>query len=78
VDSASRVGEKERLLDHLVASGGRLFFSRDPDIAMIKVTRDRQACSLIQMLIGNALAHHVLQADHHRCILTATTELMTW
>ncbi|PPK35102.1 hypothetical protein CD175_30190 [Pseudomonas laurylsulfatiphila] len=37
------VGEKERLLDHLVASGGRLFFSRDPEIAMIKVTRDRQA-----------------------------------
>jgi len=61
VDSASRVGEKERLLDHLVASGGRLFFSRAPDIAMIKVTRDRQARSLIQMLIGNALAHHVLQ-----------------
>lgn len=37
------VGEKERLLDHLVSSGGRLFFSRDPDVAMIKVMRDRQA-----------------------------------
>lgn len=37
------VGEKERLLDHLVASGGRLVFSSDPDIAMIKVMRDRQS-----------------------------------
>jgi len=39
----SVVGEKERLLDHLVSSGGRLFFSRDPNVAMIKVMRDRQA-----------------------------------
>ena len=37
------VGEKERLLDHLVASGGRLVFSDDPDIAMIQVMRDRQS-----------------------------------
>nr|WP_218584004.1 MBL fold metallo-hydrolase [Pseudomonas akapageensis] len=37
------VGEKERLLDHLVASGGRLFFSRDPEVAMVKVMRDRQS-----------------------------------
>lgn len=37
------VGEKERLLDHLVANGGRLFFSSDPDVAMIKVMRDRQS-----------------------------------
>lgn len=37
------VGEKERLLDHLVASGGRLVFSSDPEIAMIKVMRDRQS-----------------------------------
>lgn len=37
------VGEKERLLDHLVATGGRLFFSSDPNIAMIKVMRDRKS-----------------------------------
>nr|WP_178132157.1 MBL fold metallo-hydrolase [Pseudomonas sp. C2B4] len=37
------VGEKERLLDHLVASGGRLVFSSDPEVAMIKVMRDRQS-----------------------------------
>jgi hypothetical protein len=37
------VGEKERLLDQLVASGGRLFFPSDPDIAMVKVMRDRQS-----------------------------------
>lgn len=37
------VGEKERLLDHLVASGGRLVFSSDPQVAMIKVMRDRQS-----------------------------------
>ncbi|MGE8150103.1 MBL fold metallo-hydrolase [Pseudomonas vancouverensis] len=37
------VGEKERLLDHLVASGGRLVFSSDPEIAMIKIMRDRQS-----------------------------------
>lgn len=37
------VDEKERLLDHLVASGGRLVFSSDPEIAMIKVMRDRQS-----------------------------------
>jgi glyoxylase-like metal-dependent hydrolase (beta-lactamase superfamily II) len=36
------VEEKERLLDHLVASGGRLLFSRDPEVAMVKVMRDRQ------------------------------------
>ncbi len=37
------IDEKERLLDHLVASGGRLFLPRDPDFAMIKVLRDRQS-----------------------------------
>ncbi|UVJ46322.1 MBL fold metallo-hydrolase [Pseudomonas sp. LS1212] len=37
------VGEKERLLDHLVASGGRVFFARDPEVAMVKVLRDRQS-----------------------------------
>ncbi|WP_375739423.1 MBL fold metallo-hydrolase [Pseudomonas boanensis] len=37
------IDEKERLLDHLVANGGRLFLPRDPGIAMIKVMRDRQA-----------------------------------
>ncbi|CAN7494934.1 MULTISPECIES: MBL fold metallo-hydrolase [Pseudomonas] len=37
------VGEKERLLDHLVASGGRLVFSSDPQIAMIKIMRDRHS-----------------------------------
>ncbi|NUU38270.1 MBL fold metallo-hydrolase [Pseudomonas sp. C2B4] len=37
------IGEKERLLDYLVACGGRLFFSSDADIAMVKVMRDRQA-----------------------------------
>jgi glyoxylase-like metal-dependent hydrolase (beta-lactamase superfamily II) len=37
------VGEKERLLDHLVNERGRIFFSRDPDVAMVKVMRDRQS-----------------------------------
>lgn len=37
------IDEKERLLDHLMASGGRLFLPRDPGVAMIKVTRDRQS-----------------------------------
>lgn len=37
------VDEKERLLDHLVANGGRLFLPRDPGVAMIKVMRDRQS-----------------------------------
>lgn len=37
------IGEKERLLDHLVASGGRLFLARDPEVALVKVTRDRQS-----------------------------------
>ncbi|MNQ78920.1 Metallo-beta-lactamase superfamily protein [compost metagenome] len=37
------VGEKERLLDHLVDKGGRLFFARDPEVAMVKVLRDRQS-----------------------------------
>ncbi|UCP00827.1 MBL fold metallo-hydrolase [Metapseudomonas lalkuanensis] len=37
------IDEKERLLDHLVANGGRLFLPRDPDFAMIKVLRDRQS-----------------------------------
>ncbi|MCY1295339.1 putative quorum-quenching lactonase YtnP [compost metagenome] len=39
----SLVDEKERLLDHLVASGGRLLLARDPEVAMIKVLRDRQS-----------------------------------
>lgn len=37
------IDEKERLLDHLVASRGRLVLPRDPEVAMIKVMRDRQA-----------------------------------
>ncbi|MCP1419116.1 glyoxylase-like metal-dependent hydrolase (beta-lactamase superfamily II) [Pseudomonas laurylsulfativorans] len=37
------VGEKERLLDHLVSERGRVFFCRDPDVAMVKVMRDRQS-----------------------------------
>lgn len=37
------IGEKERLLDHLVSERGRIFFSRDPDVAMVKVMRDRQS-----------------------------------
>jgi len=42
--SAERViDEKEHLLDHLVADGGRLFFARDPEVAMVKVMRDRRS-----------------------------------
>ncbi|WPN44771.1 MBL fold metallo-hydrolase [Pseudomonas sp. P8_241] len=37
------IGEKERLLDHLVSQRGRVFFSRDPEVAMVKVMRDRQS-----------------------------------
>ena len=37
------IGDKERLLDHLVEKGGRLVFSLDPDVAMVKVMRDRQS-----------------------------------
>ncbi|MGQ7819286.1 MBL fold metallo-hydrolase [Metapseudomonas furukawaii] len=37
------VEEKEQLLDHLVASRGRMILARDPQVAMIRVTRDRQA-----------------------------------
>ncbi|MDD2045981.1 MBL fold metallo-hydrolase [Pseudomonas putida] len=37
------IDEKERLLDHLVAIGGRLFLPRDPNVALIKVNRDRQS-----------------------------------
>jgi glyoxylase-like metal-dependent hydrolase (beta-lactamase superfamily II) len=37
------IDEKERLLDHLVAIGGRLFLPRDPEVALIKVSRDRQS-----------------------------------
>ena len=37
------IDEKERLLDHLVAIGGRLFLPRDPDVALIKISRDRQS-----------------------------------
>ena len=37
------VAEKERLLDHMVENRGRLFFSIDPDVAMVKVIRDRKS-----------------------------------
>ena len=37
------VAEKERLLDHMVENRGRLFFSIDPDVAMVKVVRDRKS-----------------------------------
>lgn len=37
------VGEKERMLDYLVDHRGRLFMPRDPQHAVIKVVRDRQA-----------------------------------
>lgn len=37
------IDEKESLLDHLIASGARLFLPRDPQTAMIKVNRDRQS-----------------------------------
>ncbi|MCY1278284.1 putative quorum-quenching lactonase YtnP [compost metagenome] len=37
------IAEKERLLDDLVASRGRLFLTRDPGVAMVKVMRDRQS-----------------------------------
>lgn len=50
------IDEKERLLDHLVANGGRLFLTRDPGVAMIKVLRDRQSRY-------QAFDHH---ADLHR------------
>jgi len=37
------IDEKEHLLDHVVALGGRLFFARDPEVAMVKVMRDRRS-----------------------------------
>jgi glyoxylase-like metal-dependent hydrolase (beta-lactamase superfamily II) len=37
------IDEKEYLLDHLVANAGRLFFARDPAVAMVKVMRDRRS-----------------------------------
>lgn len=37
----SLIDEKERMLDHLIASGGRLFLPRDREVASIKVLRDR-------------------------------------
>lgn len=37
------IDEKEHLLDHLVAIGGRLFFARDPEVAMVKIMRDRKS-----------------------------------
>jgi glyoxylase-like metal-dependent hydrolase (beta-lactamase superfamily II) len=37
------IGEKERILDHLVQNRGRLFMARDQDIAVMKVLRDRQS-----------------------------------
>ncbi|MFJ4067217.1 MBL fold metallo-hydrolase [Pseudomonas sp. NPDC089996] len=42
-NAESIVEEKELLLDQLVASKGRLVFARDPDVAMVRVARDRQA-----------------------------------
>lgn len=39
----SLIDEKESLLDHLVASGGRLIMPRDPEVAMVSVLRDRQS-----------------------------------
>lgn len=50
----SLVDEKERLLDHLVAKGGRLFLCRDPGVAMIKVARDKQ--------------HRYQPFDHHAAL----------
>ncbi|MCM3916203.1 MBL fold metallo-hydrolase [Pseudomonas aeruginosa] len=37
------IGEKERILDYLVESRGRLFLARDPEVALVKVLRDRQS-----------------------------------
>ena len=37
------IGEKERLLDYMVPKRGRLFLPRDPEHAVIRVLRDRQA-----------------------------------
>ena len=37
------VDEKEHLLDHLVANRGRLFFARDPQVAMTRIMRDRRS-----------------------------------
>ena len=34
------IDEKRALLDDLVARGGRLFFTHDPDFAMARVVRD--------------------------------------
>jgi glyoxylase-like metal-dependent hydrolase (beta-lactamase superfamily II) len=34
------IDEKERLLTDLLARGGRLFFTHDPDVALAKVARD--------------------------------------
>lgn len=39
----SLIGEKERILDHLVENRGRLFLARDPHQATVKVLRDRQS-----------------------------------
>nr|WP_178131966.1 MBL fold metallo-hydrolase [Pseudomonas sp. C2B4] len=48
------IDEKERLLDHLVAQGGRLFLARDPGVAMIKIARDKQ--------------HRYQPFDHHAAL----------
>jgi len=50
----SLIDEKERLLDHVVAERGRLFLSRDPSVAMIKVARDKQ--------------HRYQPFDHHAAL----------
>ncbi|MFU2325678.1 MBL fold metallo-hydrolase [Pseudomonas sp. NFX98] len=50
----SLIDEKERLLDHVVAEGGRLFLTRDPTVAMIKVARDKQ--------------HRYQPFDHHAAL----------
>ncbi|MNN51876.1 hypothetical protein D3C81_1665380 [compost metagenome] len=39
----SLIDEKESLLDHLVASSGRLIMPRDPEVAMVSIMRDRQS-----------------------------------
>lgn len=42
-DAERAVGEKEQLLDYLVATRGRLVMCREPEMAMIKVLRDRES-----------------------------------
>jgi len=37
------IGEKERLLDHVIDRGGRLFLARDQQAAAVRIFRDRQS-----------------------------------